>query len=33
MLNEAEEKYAVAAKDNNVQAQINLQALLKFHGG
>jgi hypothetical protein len=33
MLNEAEDKYARAQKENDLQAQINLQALLKFHGG
>ncbi|KAA8910228.1 Fe-Mn family superoxide dismutase [Sphaerosporella brunnea] len=32
-LNEAEEKYAAAVHANDVQAQINLQPLLKFHGG
>ncbi|KAF8542229.1 superoxide dismutase mitochondrial precursor [Trichophaea hybrida] len=32
-LNEAEEKLAAAQHANDVRAQINLQPLLKFHGG
>ncbi|KAI5776745.1 Fe-Mn family superoxide dismutase [Geopyxis carbonaria] len=32
-LNEAEEKYASAVHVNDVTQQINLHALLKFHGG